>query len=854
MDEKTARQLIRNTFDLLAAGDRAAAAAEPAMIAAFQRVARLLERLPPVGDVMREQAWRAMKPEVLRALEPAAGRLGVAIVETMAEELKSQVTFATNVLQTQGQIVDKKGNVHTTADINIGGFAVDEPGASAARRAAGDFSQNVRSIEAPWTTTATIAQIGGAVVPDTSADSFTVRVPPSVARQISRIRIAGQTLERTFPISIEGTGATMTLGRESTGFTQFMLSTLDTRVRMALLRGDTTEEVARELIFDSMKQGLNLGPTANQLKNYARAAARTGLMDGAQRVQEEVWDANSDVIAGWELDATNDSRTCPRCFPLDGLFAKEKSGIPSTPIHPACRCRRLPVTNTALLLRAEGDEPGGSSVELVAPEDVPQRRDGESLKDYKARLSADRYYLTKGKAGGEMWVRRAIDHGPIQQQMAVRDLPPSVRAILREDGKIKPGQTHVSMERGMTGPQWLAKDTTTAASRQVALGGGKAGATRAALFERWVNEDKLTPEAAYDRLLTGAKFNKSFIPLKELQKMGIKLPSVEPIRSESYLRQQAKRAAAAQRDAQAMAAKLQPPSRPVKDGFSTTIGSPRQMIKEGTAIAKPILSTRTAGYAAEAGPKIRRLDEVSTLINRRANGLKLADAPPTDQLVLEARQLRAEITALEEKGAKGMNSLRQVLLRSDINVPEANVLAKGVNYRNGAGAWAGSVREYALMFNGRGLYRAGEAFTSTVSKTVRRGYYSQATSTSVVSSPRVLWHELTHGLEKQDPALLRMAVEWRGIRATSDRTKTLRAITGVSGYRSNEVALEDDWVSPYVGKVYRFNVNGKTTDTATEVLTMGAEHFSTPAAMFRLYARDPDLFHLIVALTRKAYR
>jgi hypothetical protein len=504
-------------------------------------------------------------------------------------------------------------------------------------------------------------------------------------------------------------------------------------------------------------------------------------------------------------------------------------------------------------MRAEGGEPGGSSVELVAPGDVPARRDGESTKAYKDRLSADRYYLTKGKAGGEMWVRRAINHQAIKQQMDVADLPKSVRSILLEDGRLKPGQTKIALERGMTGPQWLAQGTTTEASRQVAFGGGHAGAVRSKLFNRWLAEGR-SPEKAFDKLLVGGKANTSFIPLKKLQEMGIQLPQATPIRSESFLRQQAKRAATAQREAQAMAAKLQPPARAIKAGFSTEIGSPRQLIKEGTAVASPALSKRTNALAQEAGQKIRRLDEVATLLNRRANGLKLVDAPPTDKLVLEARQLRAEVVALEEKGAKGMGALRRVLLRSDINVPEANVLARGLTYRNGAGAWAGEVREFALMFNGRGLYRAGEAFTTTVSRGSRRGHYSRATSTSVASSPRVLWHELTHGLEQQDPRLLALAAEWRGIRATSDRTKTLRAITGVNSYRANEWAYEDDWVSPYVGKVYRSARNGKTVDTATEVLTMGVEHFSTPAGMFRLYARDPDLFHLIVSLTRKAYR
>jgi hypothetical protein len=60
------------------------------------------------------------------------------------------------------------------------------------------------------------------------------------------------------------------------------------------------------------------------------------------------------------------------------------------------------------------------------------------------------------------------------------------------------------------------------------------------------------------------------------------------------------------------------------------------------------------------------------------------------------------------------------------------------------------------------------------------------------------------------------------------------------GYRKDEVAVIDNFVDPYMGKVYK--------DRFTEVVSMTIEHFSEPYLMSSLFKSHPDLFVLGVGL------
>jgi hypothetical protein len=72
------------------------------------------------------------------------------------------------------------------------------------------------------------------------------------------------------------------------------------------------------------------------------------------------------------------------------------------------------------------------------------------------------------------------------------------------------------------------------------------------------------------------------------------------------------------------------------------------------------------------------------------------------------------------------------------------------------------------------------------------------------------------------------------------RLRRLNEIQPLSDYKKNEVAFEDDFLDPYVGKVY---------DTGdTEIVSMGLQWMYKNPAEF--HAKDPDHFDLILRILR----
>ena len=117
-------------------------------------------------------------------------------------------------------------------------------------------------------------------------------------------------------------------------------------------------------------------------------------------------------------------------------------------------------------------------------------------------------------------------------------------------------------------------------------------------------------------------------------------------------------------------------------------------------------------------------------------------------------------------------------------------------------------------------------------------------------SKQTVFHEIGHSLETSRKANLNMAVNWRTSRVTSNaptKTKVKKAWTLAEG------VLPDEFITPYVGRPYRRGYSQGYADTATEVISMGVEHFASPELMFRLYSVDPDHFHMILSMTRNVY-
>ena len=82
----------------------------------------------------------------------------------------------------------------------------------------------------------------------------------------------------------------------------------------------------------------------------------------------------------------------------------------------------------------------------------------------------------------------------------------------------------------------------------------------------------------------------------------------------------------------------------------------------------------------------------------------------------------------------------------------------------------------------------------------------------------------------------------------------LKSITG-GNYRDTELAFVDDYKNSYMGKVYDMYDYSKYGDfknkiNPSEVLTMSVETFSSPVNMQTLIQKHPDLFELVVGMSR----
>lgn len=105
-----------------------------------------------------------------------------------------------------------------------------------------------------------------------------------------------------------------------------------------------------------------------------------------------------------------------------------------------------------------------------------------------------------------------------------------------------------------------------------------------------------------------------------------------------------------------------------------------------------------------------------------------------------------------------------------------------------------------------------------------------------------LFHELAHFLES-DSLLAAASRHFRDTRATTKRVKKLSDITGNPFYSAKEKALQDHWVSPYVGKIYE--------DGSTEVASMGMQHLARAEDIAKLAKEDPQMLAFTLALAVK---
>lgn len=244
-----------------------------------------------------------------------------------------------------------------------------------------------------------------------------------------------------------------------------------------------------------------------------------------------------------------------------------------------------------------------------------------------------------------------------------------------------------------------------------------------------------------------------------------------------------------------------------------------------------------------------------------------------------------------------MRKLRTELLKTSLSDAEVEAYVKKLKFTTLTKVEREEVRkqvrEYVRMFNGNG-FREGSNGIPAITKIGRsKRAYNQATKGKIAVSHHggsnidkgVTFHEITHSVEAQNPWMGRFAREWAENKAydTDSGFASIRKVApnvsrysgrGVPGfnkeifrlrdifkkgnnYRASERAWIDDYINPYMGKYYPSTDWDKYSNSSikgevimTEVWTMGVEHFVDANKMLKLYSKHPDLFEMIVGMSK----
>lgn len=400
MTPKQAKQLLLLAFYQQSLAGQIMKGSDPALVASLRKIAGLIQVLPPEGDLLREQAWKKLKPQIMAELESFSGQFG----EEVITALKSQAVVAEE-------------------------FARDFIVAGPDKKI----------------TPATLASPGPG--PAVSTLIFDKDLPVSTGKiyfnAIAQTDVVGQKFTKLFGKTISEAGGILTVAQPQTGMARFFMTSIDRMVTEGILTGQPTEAIAQNLIFDSIKGGLNLGKTARQLKSQATTVARTATANALNRAHEAFWDANNkwewddpetgehhkgNIIVGWVFDAVTDSRACPECAMYDQKFATRRGELPSTPLHPRCRCIRRPVSEVERALMKEdqrsGQQSGGTGIKLYRESELPGKRAGESAKDFIKRKRQERNEaIANGKDVSQRWYATPVVQNGEKFYRMAEDLP-----------------------------------------------------------------------------------------------------------------------------------------------------------------------------------------------------------------------------------------------------------------------------------------------------------------------------------------------------------------------------------------------------------------------------------------------
>jgi len=221
---------------------------------------------------------------------------------------------------------------------------------------------------------------------------------------------------------------------------------------------------------------------------------------------------------------------------------------------------------------------------------------------------------------------------------------------------------------------------------------------------------------------------------------------------------------------------------------------------------------------------------------------------------------RHYVTLLRESGRKptveGVAPLRAMIDELTAVMPESEAAQMGVKskVRISAASLALGYDMEAMKADMKRFYQivSGQIDTPDIVRKKKRAYASRENNhinSGEGMTKTTLWHEMGHFVEYKNPELLLAAKQLLARRSDaipSEKGKVayLKHMTGVKSYK-NEVAVNDGFYHPYVGKIY--GSMGIDAVSSTEVFSMGFQALATDVELAKLAMADPEHLAMVMA-------
>ena len=333
-----------------------------------------------------------------------------------------------------------------------------------------------------------------------------------------------------------------------------------------------------------------------------------------------------------------------------------------------------------------------------------------------------------------------------------------------------------------------------------------------------------------------------------------------------------------------------PVAKPV--GFERRLvdSSPDQLRKDGKALMNEVGGLDVA--------KLKKLKEELRIA--AANTSTNLKPELQDGLIAKFEKAKNAYLKYNDDFSKNLEKLRIKMLETSLTDTQVSRLVNNVDISGTFNAvQKGQIQdyfsEYVKMFNGAGFVESanGVPAVKSIGKARRascafyKGTFTTSTDYRGRISKRTTFHEITHVVEVQNPKLNTYTNKWKfdkafgdvGAKKIADKkileeyldkptarpnkamttqlekpVYQLKSITDIN-YRKEELAFVNDYKNAYMGKVYDMYDYSKYGDfknkiNPSEVLTMSVETFADATSMQTLILKHPDLFELVVGMSR----